>query len=121
MCILEPRHKKEILSGLHYSKLPSYGRNRYVYPQYRLFVGKMNRVDLDERGRLTLPSGLRKKMNNVKQVVLIESGDHIKIIPIPEDPFSILEGALSLHKQTKELREEVEKQALREVKKRTNR
>ncbi|MCK5671558.1 AbrB/MazE/SpoVT family DNA-binding domain-containing protein [Candidatus Bathyarchaeota archaeon] len=78
-------------------------------------------VDLDSRGRLTLPSDLRRSMKGSKKVVLVESGDHIKIIPIPEDPFKALEGALGLQGQSRELRKLVEDEALKEAGRRSPR
>jgi DNA-binding transcriptional regulator/RsmH inhibitor MraZ len=81
----------------------------------------MSLVDLDSRGRLTLPSDLRKAMKGSKKVVLVQSGDHIKIIPIPDDPFKALEGALGLQGQSKELRKLVEDEALKEAGRRSTR
>lgn len=81
----------------------------------------MSLVDLDSRGRLTLPSDLRRAMKGSKKVVLVQSGDHIKIIPIPDDPFKALEGALDLPAQSKELRELVEDEALKEAGRRSTR
>lgn len=81
----------------------------------------MSLVDLDSRGRLTLPSDLRRAMRGSKKVVLVESGDHIKIIPIPDDPFKALEGALDLPVQSKELRKLVEDEALKEAGRRSTR
>ena len=81
----------------------------------------MSLVDLDSRGRLTLPSDLRRAMKGSKKVVLVESGDHIKIIPIPDDPFKALEGALGLQGQSKELRKLVEDEALKEAGRRSTR
>ena len=81
----------------------------------------MSLVDLDSRGRLTLPSDLRRAMRGSKKVVLVESGDHIKIIPIPDDPCKALEGALGLQGQSKELRKLVEDEALKEAGRRSTR
>jgi len=60
-------------------------------------------------------------MKGSKKVVLVESGDHIKIIPIPDDPFKALEGALDLPVQSKELRKLVEEEALKEAGRRSTR
>jgi len=60
-------------------------------------------------------------MRGSKKVVLVESGDHIKIIPIPDDPFNALEGALGLQGQSKELRKLVEEEALKEAGRRSTR
>ena len=76
----------------------------------------MSIVDLDERGRLTLPREIRRNVNITKKALLINAGNHIKIIPLPEDPFKELEGALSIKIPFKTLREEAQKQAQKEVK-----
>ena len=76
----------------------------------------MSIVDLDERGRLTLPREIRRNVNITKKALLINAGNHIKIIPLPEDPFKELEGALSIKIPFKTLREEAQKLAQKEVK-----
>ncbi len=92
-----------------------------MYPQYIIFVGRMSLVDLDSRGRITLPSSIRKKMVSTKKVVVIEAGDHIKIIPIPKDPFAALAGVLSLGKDASDLRKEIEIEVIKEAGKGSNR
>jgi bifunctional DNA-binding transcriptional regulator/antitoxin component of YhaV-PrlF toxin-antitoxin module len=72
-------------------------------------------VDLDDRGRLTLPSDIRRNKNLDKKVLVIYAGDHIKLIPLPEDPFMELEGAISINTPFNELR----KKALQEAQKET--
>ena len=76
----------------------------------------MSVVDLDSRGRLTLPSELRRAMKDTKKVVVVNAGDHIKIIPVPDDPLAALAGALSIDRPFRELREEIEKEAQKEAK-----
>lgn len=75
----------------------------------------MSIVDLDERGRLTIPSEIRRNTRITKKALLVNAGDHIKIIPLPEDPFNELEGAISTKTPFKELRREAEKQAQEEA------
>ena len=72
-------------------------------------------VDLDDRGRLTLPSDIRRNKNLDKKVLVIYAGDHIKLIPLPEEPFMELEGAISINTPFNELR----KKALQEAQKET--
>ena len=71
----------------------------------------MGVVELDERGRLTLPSEVRKTLQIGDRVLLINAGDHIKLIPLPTDPFQTLNGALDIDKPYTQLREEAEKTA----------
>jgi bifunctional DNA-binding transcriptional regulator/antitoxin component of YhaV-PrlF toxin-antitoxin module len=77
----------------------------------------MSIVDLDERGRLTLPSELRRNTKLTRKVLIINAGDHIKIIPLPEDPFKELMGAISIKTPFKELRRKAEIEAIRETQK----
>lgn len=74
----------------------------------------MSLVDLDDRGRLTLPKELRRAMD-MKKVLVVNAGDHLKLIPIPEDPFKALKGALSSEKSFKEHREQAERLAEEEA------
>jgi AbrB family looped-hinge helix DNA binding protein len=71
----------------------------------------MGVVELDERGRLTLPSEVRKTLQIGDRVLLINAGDHVKLIPLPTDPFQTLNGALDIDKPYTQLREEAEKTA----------
>ena len=75
----------------------------------------MGVVELDERGRLTLPSEVRKRLQIGNRVLLINAGDHVKLIPLPTDPFQTLNGALDIDKPFAQLREEAEKAAHREA------
>ncbi len=75
----------------------------------------MSVVDLDDRGRLTLPSEVRKTLKIGDRVLLINAGDHVKLIPLPADPFETLNGALDIDKPFTQLREEAEKAAQREA------
>ncbi|MBN2334325.1 AbrB/MazE/SpoVT family DNA-binding domain-containing protein [Candidatus Bathyarchaeota archaeon] len=72
-------------------------------------------VELDDRGRLTLPSEVRKNLKITQKVLLLNAGDHVKLIPLPADPFNTLHGALSIEKPFNELREEAERIALKEA------
>ena len=79
----------------------------------------MSIVDLDERGRLTLPSEIRKKTNLKRKALIINAGDHIKIISIPEDPFTTLKGTISIETPFKKLREKATTQITQEATKNT--
>jgi DNA-binding transcriptional regulator/RsmH inhibitor MraZ len=76
-------------------------------------------VDLDERGRLTLPKELRRAMN-MKKVVVVNAGDHLKLIPVPGDPFEALKGAISSEKPFKEHREQATRLAEEEAQRDTS-
>jgi len=75
----------------------------------------MTIVDLDDRGRLTLPSDIRRNIKLGKKVLVIYSGDHIKLIPLPEDPFKELEGAISIKTPLRELRQKALQEAEKET------
>ncbi len=74
----------------------------------------MSIVEIDDRGRLTLPKELHRTME-MKKVLIVNAGDHLKLISIPEDPFKALSGALSSEKSFKELREQAERLAENEA------
>ena len=78
----------------------------------------MSIVELDSKGRITLPKELRTSLRLGKKVLTINAGDHLKIIPLPQDPLSSLNGVLDIKKPFKELRREAEALAEREAKRR---
>jgi hypothetical protein len=45
----------------------------------------------------------------VKKVLIINAGDHLKLIPLPSDPFQTLHGAFNVRKTFKELRRQAER------------
>ena len=79
----------------------------------------MSLVDLDERGRLTLPKELRRAMN-MEKVVVVNAGDHLKLIPVPKDPFKALKGAISYDKPFKDHREQATRLAEEEAQRDTS-
>jgi AbrB family looped-hinge helix DNA binding protein len=70
---------------------------------------------LDSKGRLTIPKKLREALNIKRKVLVINAGDYLKVVPLPPDPFEVLEGALDLKKPFKELRRQAELLAEREA------
>jgi len=80
-------------------------------------VGKMSILELDSKGRLTLPKEIRESLNIGRKVLIINAGDHLKIIPLPSDPFQILHGAFNVKKPFKVLRKQAELTAENEAKK----
>jgi AbrB family looped-hinge helix DNA binding protein len=65
-------------------------------------------LELDKKGRLTLPKEIRNSLGIRKKVLIINAGDHLKIIPLPSNPFQILHGAFNIKKPFKELRKQAE-------------
>jgi len=74
-------------------------------------------LDMDSKGRLTLPKEIRESLDIKKKVLIVNAGDHIKIIPLPSDPLRILHGAFNIKKPFKNLRKEAELIAEDEAKK----
>ncbi|MEM2913260.1 MAG: AbrB/MazE/SpoVT family DNA-binding domain-containing protein [Candidatus Bathyarchaeia archaeon] len=68
----------------------------------------MSILELDDKGRLTIPKEIRESLNFGKKVLIINAGDHLKIIPLPSDPFKTLHGAFNVRKPFKELRKQAE-------------
>jgi len=68
----------------------------------------MSILELDSKGRLTLPKEVRESLEIGKKVLVLNAGDHLKIIPLPPDPFHILHGAFNVKKPFKELRKQAE-------------
>ena len=66
----------------------------------------MSVVELDDKGRITIPKRMRRALG--RKVLLIDVGDRIEIIPVPEDPFEVLKGSFNIKKPFKELRREAE-------------
>ncbi len=77
----------------------------------------MSILDMDSKGRLTLPKEIRESLDIKKKVLIVNAGDHIKIIPLPSDPLRILHGAFNIKKPFKNLRKEAELIAEDEAKK----
>nr|MDO8098740.1 division/cell wall cluster transcriptional repressor MraZ [Candidatus Njordarchaeota archaeon] len=76
----------------------------------------MSVVELDDKGRLTLPRRLRESFKMGKKVLVINAGDHIKVIPLPPDPLKTLHGAFNVRKPFRELRKQAESIAEKESK-----
>ena len=75
----------------------------------------MSIIELDERGRMTLPKDVRKSMGIGNKVLMINAGDHLKIIPLPSDPLKVLHGAFNTKKSFRELRKQAEETAEKEA------
>jgi len=77
----------------------------------------MSILELDSKGRLTLPKEVRESLEIGKKVLVLNAGDHLKIIPLPPDPFQVLHGAFNVKKPFKELRKQAEITAENEARK----
>jgi len=75
----------------------------------------MSIQELDSKGRIVLPKKEREKMRITKRVLVINAGDHLKIIPLPDKPLESLKGILSISKPFSELRKEAEELAEKEA------
>lgn len=72
-------------------------------------------LELDNKGRITLPKETRVALNIERKVLVVNAGDHLKVIPLPSDPFRVLHGAFNVRKPFKELRRQAELIAEREA------
>lgn len=81
-------------------------------------MGKLSILELDSKGRLTLPKDVRESLNIGKKILIINAGDHLKVIPLPSNPLEILHGAFNVKKSFQELRKQAvltaEKEAWKE-------
>jgi len=77
----------------------------------------MSILELDQKGRLTLPKAIRESLDIGKKVLIINAGDHLKVIPLPSDPFKTLHGAFNTKKTFKELRKQAELTAEKQAQK----
>jgi bifunctional DNA-binding transcriptional regulator/antitoxin component of YhaV-PrlF toxin-antitoxin module len=64
--------------------------------------------ELDSRGRVTIPKVIRDQMEMEKRVLVINAGDHVKLVPLPSDPLKLLHGGFKTEKTFQELRREAE-------------
>ncbi len=76
----------------------------------------MSIVELDSKGRLTLPKEVRTSLGMTGKVLTINAGDHVKVIPLPSDPVRFLDGVLDIKRPFKELRRGAEALAEKETK-----
>jgi bifunctional DNA-binding transcriptional regulator/antitoxin component of YhaV-PrlF toxin-antitoxin module len=65
--------------------------------------------ELDDKGRLTLPKEIRESLAIGKRVLIINAGDHLKVIPLPSDPLKALHGAFNTKRTFEELRRRAER------------
>jgi AbrB family looped-hinge helix DNA binding protein len=78
-------------------------------------VGEMSLLELDKKGRVTVPKQYRRELGFQDKVLVINAGGHLKLIPIPKDPLKALRGAFTVRKSFKELRRQAEAEAEKEV------
>ena len=75
----------------------------------------MSLLELDKKGRVTVPKEYRRELGFQDKVLVINAGDHLKLMPIPKDPIKALRGALTVRKSFKELRKQAEAEAEKEA------
>lgn len=75
----------------------------------------MSIVKVDGKGRLALPKKVRESLNIGDKVLVINAGDHLKVIPLPSDPFKVLHEAFNVRRPFRELRKRAEELAEGEV------
>ena len=76
----------------------------------------MSILKVDRKGRLTIPKEIRESLCLGKNVLVINAGDHLKVIPLPSNPLQVLHGAFNVKKSFKELRKQAELTGERETK-----
>jgi len=57
---------------------------------------------------LTLPKELQQSLGIGEGVLVINAGDHLKLIPLPSDPLGVLHGAFNVDRPFGELRAQAE-------------
>jgi len=74
----------------------------------------MTETMLDDRGRLTLPKGMRERFGERYHIVELQDG--IKLVPVAEDPLDALRDEFSdVQKSADELRRDARDAALDEA------
>lgn len=68
----------------------------------------MGILELDGKGRLTLSKKIRESLGIEEKILVINAGDHLKIIPLPSNPFQTLHGAFNVKKPFRDLRKQAE-------------
>jgi AbrB family looped-hinge helix DNA binding protein len=75
----------------------------------------MSLLKLDKKGRVTVPEEYRRELGLQDRVLVINAGDHLKLVPIPKDPINALRGAFKTRKSFKELRKQAEAELVKEL------
>jgi AbrB family looped-hinge helix DNA binding protein len=75
----------------------------------------MSLLELDKKGRVTVPKEYRRELGLDGKILAINAGDHLKLIPVPKDPIQALRGAFTTKKPFKQLRKQAEAEAEKEI------
>ena len=78
-------------------------------------MGKLSVVELDDKGRMTVPRAYRRELGITRKVLVINAGDHLKVMPVPADPVQALRGVFKVNKPFKTLRRQAEALAEKEI------
>lgn len=90
----------------------------YLIPTCRQLLDEWDELsilELDQKGRLLLPKKIRDSLGIGRKVLVINAGDHLKVVPLPSDPFAVLHGAFNTEKSFTELRRGAERTARAEL------
>lgn len=63
--------------------------------------GIISILELDKNGGVTLPKKIRGSLGIGEKVLVINAGDHLKIIPLPSNPIQILHGTFNIKNSSK--------------------
>ena len=77
--------------------------------------------EIDNKGRITLPKKDCDGTLNTKKVLILNAGDHLKIIFLPHKSLDDLKGSLIIPKPFTEMRKEAEKLAISEANRKQSR
>ncbi|OGD58980.1 hypothetical protein A3K78_10760 [Candidatus Bathyarchaeota archaeon RBG_13_52_12] len=69
---------------------------------------------IDSKGRITIPKRDRERIGATR-FLIVNAGDHLKLLPVPDNPLDALKGSLSIPKSFNEMRREAEKLATSEA------
>lgn len=94
------------------SLLPQYLYSHTGIPPAWSAVGEV--LQVDERGRVTIPKDARKKVGIERALVLEVAEDHLELRPLA-DAFADLKGSLRSSLPFRELRKEGEEQLIKET------
>ncbi len=65
-------------------------------------------LEIDKKGRITIPKNHRQDLSLEGKVLVVNAGDHLRVIPIPKDPIGALRGAFNIRKSFAQLRKQAE-------------
>ena len=76
-------------------------------------------MEMDKKGRVTLPKRFRDELGLEGKVLIVNAGDHLKVIAVPKDPIGALRGAFNTKKSFMDLRKQADAEAKKAIARRT--